>query len=153
MQEDTANIYIYIYRHTHRWRQIHVSRLVFLFPCPPNPSINHLNFYCIKQIDYIFPCWCTVLCAQRVKNNSHVTRLRLVLFLFTRCDVFCHYYSRHTRKNVIYLLNIGQEYYKVAGVLPKYSWGLTFRAKTLRQRETFSFSLRFSDEGLLLETL
>ena len=37
--------------HTHRWRQIHVrqvSRLVFLFSCPPNPSINHFNFYCIK---------------------------------------------------------------------------------------------------------
>ena len=34
----------------------HVSRLVFLFSCPKNSSINHLNFYCIKQIDYIFPC-------------------------------------------------------------------------------------------------
>ena len=23
--------------------------------------MNHLNFYCIKQIDYIFPCGCTVI--------------------------------------------------------------------------------------------
>ena len=30
----------------------HVSGLVFLFSCPPKPLINHLNFYCIKQIDY-----------------------------------------------------------------------------------------------------
>ena len=34
----------------------YVSRLVFLFSYPKNSSINHLNFYCIKQIDYIFPC-------------------------------------------------------------------------------------------------
>ena len=37
-----------------------ISRLVFLFSCPQNPSINHLNFYCIKQIDYIFPCVCVL---------------------------------------------------------------------------------------------
>ena len=29
---------------------------VFLFSFAQNPSINHLNFYCIK----IFPCVCTV---------------------------------------------------------------------------------------------
>ena len=28
----------------------------FSFFMPQDPSINHLNFYCIKQIDYIFPC-------------------------------------------------------------------------------------------------
>ena len=33
----------------------------FLFSCPENLSINHLNFYCIKQIDYIFPCVYTVI--------------------------------------------------------------------------------------------
>ena len=42
-----------------------VSGLVFLFSCPPPPpeipSINHLKFYCIKHIDYIFPCICTVI--------------------------------------------------------------------------------------------
>ena len=47
--------------HTHRWRQFHVSRLVFLFSRTHNPSINHLNSYCIKQIDYIFPSVCTVI--------------------------------------------------------------------------------------------
>ena len=43
-------------KNRHRWRQIHVSILAFLSSCPSNPSINYLNFYCIKQIDYIFPC-------------------------------------------------------------------------------------------------
>ena len=38
-----------------------ISGLVFLFLCPPNPSIKHFNFYCIKQLDYIFPCVCTVI--------------------------------------------------------------------------------------------
>ena len=42
---------------------IYVSRFVFLFSCSQNPSIDHLNFYCIKQINYIhfFPCVCTVI--------------------------------------------------------------------------------------------
>ena len=31
----------------------HVSGHVSLFSCPQNTSINHLSFYCIKQIDYI----------------------------------------------------------------------------------------------------
>ena len=48
-------------KNTHRWRQIHVNRLVFLFSCPKNHSISHLNFYRIKQIDYIFPCVCSVI--------------------------------------------------------------------------------------------
>ena len=34
---------------------------LFSFLCPKSPSINHLNFYCIPQIDYIFPCACTVI--------------------------------------------------------------------------------------------
>ena len=87
----------------------HVSWLVFLFSCPQNPSINHLNFYCIKQIDYIFPC---VYCnrsqktSQRVKNNSHATRLRLVPYFFVLYTLWRHLWSitAHTRKNVIYLL-------------------------------------------------
>ena len=88
----------------------HVSRLVFLLSYPQNSSINHLNFYCIKQIDYIFPCvhmYCnrSQKTSQRVKNNSHATRICLVsYFLF-----FCLYitdYSTHARKIVIYLLYI-----------------------------------------------
>ena len=45
-------------------RQIHVisrQRTCFSFFMPPNPSINHLNFYCTKQTDNIFPCVCTVI--------------------------------------------------------------------------------------------
>ena len=69
----------------------HVSRLVFLFSCSPNPSINHLNFYCIKQIDNIFLyvyCNRSQKTSQRVKNNSHATRLRLVSYFFY-WDVIC----------------------------------------------------------------
>ena len=75
----------------------HVSELVFLFSCPTwIYQINHLNFYCIKQIDYIFSvrvyCNRSQKTSQRVKNNMsrHSTSSRVVLFLFfTRCDVIC----------------------------------------------------------------
>ena len=39
----------------------HVSGLIFIFSCPQNHSVHHLNFHCIKQIDYIFPCVCTLI--------------------------------------------------------------------------------------------
>ena len=71
----------------------HVSGLVFVFSCPPNPSVNHLNFYCIKQVDYIFPCVCTVI--------SHTRRPFL---FFTRCDVFCDLLQyTHTEKCYIFI--------------------------------------------------
>ena len=76
----------------------HVSRLVSIFSCPPNPSINHLNFYCIKQIDYIFPCM-HVYCnrsqktSQRVKNSSHATRLHLVSHFFVLYKLWRHLWS------------------------------------------------------------
>ena len=59
-----------------------------------------LFFFCIKQIDYIFPC-----------VMPTVTPLNFVLcrtFLsFTRCNVICDLLQyTHTHKNVIYLLNI-----------------------------------------------
>ena len=47
--------------HTHMAsnpRQITSADLFFFFFMPQNPSINHLNFYCIKQIDKIIPCVC-----------------------------------------------------------------------------------------------
>ena len=83
-------------------------------------KVKPLIFYCIKQIDYIFPSVCTVIdhrsqkTSQRsaCKEQSTVTpldRLRLVSYFlfFTRCDVICDlYYSKHTRENVIYLWNI-----------------------------------------------
>ena len=96
-------------------RQIMSAELFFFFhACPKYPSINHLNFYCIKQIGYVCPC--VLYCnrsqkkSQRVKNNMqsrHSTLSRLVLFvLYT---LLCHLwsiteYSTHTRENVIYLL-------------------------------------------------
>ena len=80
--------------HTRRWRQIHVRStsldLFLSFPMPQNHAkflINHLNFYCTKQIDYIFSM--SVYCnrsqktLQHVKNNSHVTRLRLGSYLIS----------------------------------------------------------------------
>ena len=45
---------------------------------------------------------------QRVKNNSHATRLRLVSYTFRSLYAVASsviYYSKHTRENVIYLLN------------------------------------------------
>ena len=66
-------------------RQITSADFFLLLSCPPNPSINHLNFYCIKQLD---------------------TRLRLVLFCSLHAVTSSViYYSTHKRKNVIYLLN------------------------------------------------
>ena len=72
----------------------HVSGLFFL-SCPQNPSINHLNFHCIKQIDNIFPCVCTVIDHRRRHSvqRTTVTPLDVVLcrtfLFFTRCDVIC----------------------------------------------------------------
>ena len=36
-----------------------------------NPSINHLNFNCIKQIDYIYPRVCTA-CKRSQKTSQRV---------------------------------------------------------------------------------
>ena len=72
--------------------------LFFFFHAPK----NHLNFYCIKQIDKICPCVCIVI--DRVKNNNHATRLRLVLFCLHAVTSSVIYYNVHTWKNIIYLL-------------------------------------------------
>ena len=79
----------------HRWRQFHVSRFVFLFSWPKNPSINHLNVYWIKQIDNIFSV--SVYCnrpqktSQREKNNSHATLL--VSHFFVLYTLWRHLWS------------------------------------------------------------
>ena len=87
-----------LWKDTHRWRQIHaihVSELVFLFSCPPNPWINLLNFYCIKQVDNILACVCTVLYNRRHHSvwRTTVTPLDFVwcrtFLFFTRCDDIC----------------------------------------------------------------
>ena len=63
----------------------------FPFFLTPKPSINHLNFYCMKQIHKIFPCVCTLnksqRTSQRVNNNSHGTRFRLVSYIFVLCTL------------------------------------------------------------------
>ena len=63
-------------------RQITSADLFFFFSCPQNPSVNHLNFYCIKQIDNIFPvcvyCNRSQKTAQRVKNNSHAGQVTML---------------------------------------------------------------------------
>ena len=107
-------------------RDLLKDTIVFLFSCPKNPSINHLNFYCIKQIDNIFPC---VYCnrsqktSQRVKNNSHATRLRLVSYFLVLYTLWRPLWSIavHTRKNVTYLLNIYQQ--KRNGAKENAWWG------------------------------
>ena len=43
----------WLLKDTHRWHQIHVRSRQIFFSCPQNSSMNNLNFYCIKQIDYI----------------------------------------------------------------------------------------------------
>ena len=95
-----------IYQRTHtdgvKSTSNHVSRLVFLFSCPSNPSINHLNFYCIKQIEYIFPCVCTVIDHRRRHSvyRTTVTPLDFVscrtFLFFTRCGVICGLSVQHT---------------------------------------------------------
>ena len=98
----------------HRWREIHVSKFVFLFSCPQNLSINHLNFHCIKQIDnystHIFLYVCTVtenVTACKEQQSRHSTWSRVVLFcsLIHAVTSSVIYYCTHKRKVVIYLLN------------------------------------------------
>ena len=72
----------------------HVSELVFLFSCPKNPSINHLNFYCIKQLDEHFSV--CVYC-NKEQLSRHSTSSRVVLF----CDLL-----QYTCTHTIYLLNM-----------------------------------------------
>ena len=105
-----------------RWRQNvkstsdHVSELTFLFSCPQIPSINLWIFYCMKQIHFSMCVYCmqryidvyrSQKTSQRVKNNSHATRLCFVSYFlfFTRCDIICNLSQYNTRKNVIFLLN------------------------------------------------
>ena len=98
--------------HTHRWRQIHVrsrQQTCFSFVIPPKFFNKPFEFLLYKTNRLHFPvcvyCNRSQKTSQRVKNNSHATRICLVsYFLF-----FCLYitdYSTHARKIVIYLLYI-----------------------------------------------
>ena len=78
----------YATRQTRTCPLIHVSRLVFLFSCPQNTSINYLNFYFMKQIGYIFT-------ACKEQQSRHWTSSRVVLFCslhaVTSSDLFVKY--------------------------------------------------------------
>ena len=67
-----------------------------------NPSINHLNFYCIKQLDYIFPCVYTIIDYRR-RHWENVTSLE-----FGSCRTFCSLhavtsYDTHTEKCYLFV--------------------------------------------------
>ena len=86
--------------YTHPLQPIHHTELI---PTPfphtlKNPSINHLNFYCIKQRDYTFSCVCTVIDHRRYHSMyrttavTYATQLCLIVsyfLFFTRCNIFC----------------------------------------------------------------
>ena len=69
----------------------HVSGHVFLFSCRKNILINHLSFYCIKQIDNIFPCvyFFVFFCSLHAVTSS-------VIYYSTHCcAVYCIYVVLH----------------------------------------------------------
>ena len=87
--------------------QIKSADLFFFFSsCLPNPSINHLNFYCIYKTNRLhfsgrIYCNRSQKTSQCAKNNSHATRLRLLSYFvfFTRCNVICDLLQyTHTEK-------------------------------------------------------
>ena len=95
---------------THRWRQIHVrSRqpTCFSFFMPLKYFNKRLNFYWIKQMDYI-----TGDVTACIKNNSDATRLSSRVVRFCSLHAVSSsviYYSTHTHTHkcnlfVIYML-------------------------------------------------
>ena len=101
---------------THRWHQIHVrsrQQTCFSFFMPHKSFNKPLQFllYKTNRLHFSVCVYCnrSRKTSQRVKNNSRTTRLRLVSYFlsFTRYAVICDLLQyTHTRKNVIYLLNI-----------------------------------------------
>ena len=112
--------------HTHGWRQLIAwSNLANLF----RGSLHDFSqlYYNIKQIDFIFLCFCTVI-DHRWRHSvwrtkSHDTRLRLVRPFFCSLHAMTSsviYYSTDARQNEIYLLNSPQ----VPGATDKYTESL-----------------------------
>ena len=104
------NLTRYIIKYPHGWRQLMAwSNLANLF-CG---FLHHFCqlYYNIKQIDFIFLCFCTVIDHRWRhsvwKTKSHGTRLRLVrtFLFFTRHDVICDLLQYRRTQNEIYLLN------------------------------------------------
>ena len=97
---------------THRWRQIHVrsrQQTCFSFFMPPKYFNKPFEFLLYKTNRLHFPvrvyCNRSQKTSQRVKNNSHTTRLRLSSCCLHAVTSSVIYYSTHTRENVIYLLS------------------------------------------------
>ena len=83
---------------TQRWRQIHISRLVFLFSCPPKSFYKPFEFLLYKTNTSQFSL--CVYC-----NRSHRTSQRVNICSLHAMTSFVIYYITYTQKNVIYLLN------------------------------------------------
>ena len=106
--------------HVHRWRQIHVrsrQQICFSFFMPPKffNKLSEFLLYKTNRLHFSLCVYCnrSQTTSQRVKNNSHATRLRLVSYFFCSLHAvtsFVIYYSTHTRKNVIYLLDTSLKY-------------------------------------------
>ena len=128
-----------------------------------NPRrITSADFYCIKQIDNIFPCMCTVIDHRR---RHSVQRTTVTTLDCVSCCTFCSlhavttfviYYSIHTRKNVIYLFIILRSTANFPGVskinsFPAMKW------KNLRQfscfNEQVSIHWEFQVNLIVLELL
>ena len=92
-------------------RQITSADLIFFInSCPKNLSKNHLNFYDDKtnRLHFSVRVYCnrSQKTSQRVKNNSHTTRLRLHRYVFCSLHAVTSsaiYYSTQVQKNIIYL--------------------------------------------------
>ena len=98
--------------HTHGWRQLMAwSNLANLFRGSLHDFCQLANNYNIKQIDFIFLCFCTVI-DHRWRHS--VWRTKSHALDCVSCILFCSshlmtssviYYSTDARKNEIYLLN------------------------------------------------
>ena len=96
--------------HTHEWRQLMASsNLTNLFRGSSHDFCQ--LYYNIKQIDFIFLCFCTVIdhrwrhSVWRTKSHA-LDCVSCVLFCSLHAMTSCViYYSTEARKNEIYLLN------------------------------------------------
>ena len=76
----------------------HVSGIVSIFSCPKNSSINHLNFYCIKQIYNIFPCVCTLINHRRCHSVERTT--------ITPLDFVSYFLSFYTLWHLLWSITV-----------------------------------------------
>ena len=85
---------------THRWRQIHVrsrQQTCFSFFMPQKSFNKPFEFLLYKTNRLHFPvcvyCNRSQKTSQRVKNNSHATRIRLVSYFFVLYTLWQHLWS------------------------------------------------------------